>query len=120
MMAAETEAWEDGLGQSWLTDLLWWAGFMRRRRIAVAWQTPDAAAWALWRSDPRLDGFGDLVYAVARPAPERWLVVERDWFGWPDPPRFAFFALGSGGSIVCAQDFNVWPARWRAPEGANP
>ncbi len=46
-----------------------------------------------------------------------WLAAERDWFGWPDPPRYVVVAFDAGGELVAAADFNKWPARWNRPAG---
>ena len=56
--------------------------------------------------------FGDGLHAVADADGRSWVVTERDWFGWPDPPRFAVFAFEPNGSVWMAFDFNTWPHCW--------
>ncbi|ASY72583.1 hypothetical protein N181_22480 [Sinorhizobium fredii USDA 205] len=58
--------------------------------------------------------FGDTTVAVAWLDGRRWIVKERFWFGWPDPPRYVLFVLESE-TVWMAKDFNRWPPQWRKP-----
>ncbi|MFV0625331.1 hypothetical protein ACBY01_15145 [Sphingomonas sp. ac-8] len=104
----------DGFGQSIGADLRYLLRFRRCRRIPVAWRRPTAAEAKALDADPLIGRFGDTTIAVADVAGRRWSVREQDWYGWPDPPRFAWFAMEEGG-VWAAADFNRWPARWQAP-----
>lgn len=104
----------DGFGQSLWADLCFMVRFWRCRRLAVVWDTP---AWEQARADeahPIIGRFGDDTIAEAVVDGRRWLVRERDWHGWPDPPRYCFFALEDE-AIWCAADFHRWPRAWQAP-----
>jgi hypothetical protein len=44
-----------------------------------------------------------------------WVAGERDWHGWPDPPRFVVVGFDAVGKVRAADDLNDWPRRWRLP-----
>lgn len=44
-----------------------------------------------------------------------WLAGERDWHGWPDPPRFVVVGFDGQGKVKAADDIGAWPKRWRIP-----
>jgi hypothetical protein len=46
-------------------------------------------------------------------------VRERDWYCWPDPPRYVFIAEENG-KIWAARDFDVWPKTWQLLPGEEP
>jgi hypothetical protein len=46
-----------------------------------------------------------------------WVAGERDWHGWPDPPRFVIVGFDAAGMIKAADDLDAWPQRWTAPAG---
>jgi hypothetical protein len=102
----------NGFGQSLWDDLRYAFRFWSRRRRAVTWRAPTEAEQREFEAHPVISRFGDPLPLVADVGTERWLVRERMWWGWPDPPRYVFFAL-EGGRIFVAQDFNSWPAGWR-------
>jgi hypothetical protein len=105
---------QDGFGQSLADDLRFWARFRTCRMRPVLWRKPTPQERAGIESHPILTRFGDDTIAVADVDGRRWIVRDRLWFGWPDPPEFAFFAL-DGDSIWAAVDFNHWPSRWQRP-----
>ena len=41
----------------------------------------------------------------------RWVVRDRMWFGWPDPPEFVAIAF-DGDEVWAAADFDNWPRKW--------
>ncbi|MBO6604345.1 MAG: hypothetical protein JJ938_09025 [Roseicyclus sp.] len=108
----------DGLDQSWLTEILWLWRFRQCRRRAVRWRLNnemfERAAMAL----PRLRDFGNETYGTAEVSGQIWIVRERYFHGWPDPPRFFFFAM-SDGSIWSAADFADWPVTWCRETGRD-
>ena len=111
-----TKAEPDGFGESLWDDARYLMRFRSCRQMRVAWRKPT---WAHAKEDdnhPLLGRFGDDSFAEAIVDSRRWLVRERDWYGWPDSPRYAFFAM-KGDDVWCAADFNHWPGLWQAPEG---
>lgn len=106
----------DGFGQGMIDDFRFWRHFRRYRRRTVAWRLPTDAEAAAIDGHPVLGRFGDHIVAVADVGDEHWIVRDRDWFGWPDPPEYVFFAL-TGDTIRAAVDFDGWPPRWSLPDG---
>jgi hypothetical protein len=104
----------DGFGQSLLDDLRFATRFRRCRKIEVAWRRPDDDEAKAIEADPIVGRFGDLTIGVAEIDGRRWIVRERDWHGWPDPPRFAFFVLDQG-EVWAGTDFDRWPSGWTWP-----
>ena len=105
----------DGFGQSLLDDARFVWRFRACRRRAVEWRKPDDATRAFYDGHALIGRFGDGTLAVAEVDGRTWIVRERDWHGWPDPPRFVFFALEPDGRVWCARDFHVWPQAWARP-----
>jgi hypothetical protein len=46
-----------------------------------------------------------------------WVVGERDWHGYPDPPRFVIVGFDAAGKVKAADDLHGWPKAWAAPAG---
>ena len=109
----------DGFGQSLADDLRSLARFRRCRRLPVEWRRPSPDDSERWDSHPIVGRLGDATYAVQEVDGRRWVVRDRMWFGWPDPPEFAWFVL-DGQEIWAALDFNDWPPRWERPPGFPP
>jgi hypothetical protein len=110
---------QDGLGQTVLDDLRFVARFRRCSRMAVTWHVPSEAEARSDDEHGTIGRFGDETIAVAHVDGRRWIVRERDWHGWPDPPRYVFFAE-EGKTIWAARDFNKWPRRWRLHADQQP
>lgn len=102
---------DDGFGQSWLDDLRYQARFWRCRKTAITWRGPTQDECTAHGAHAIISRFGDDTIAVAQVGTQHWIVRERDFWGWPDPPRFAFF-VSDDGAIWAATDFNVWPTSW--------
>ncbi|KQM61467.1 MULTISPECIES: hypothetical protein [unclassified Sphingomonas] len=101
----------DGFGQSLLDDLLWIGRVRRYRQMAMTWRKPTADEEVAIVADPLLGRFGDDTIGLAEINGLRCIVRDHDWFGWPDPPRFVFFAL-AGNRVVAAAGFHDWPSCW--------
>lgn len=101
----------DGFGQSLADDLRFLLRFDRCRKIATTWRAPTAEERPAQNAHPVVGRFGDEAHAVAQVGGQQWIVRERDWYGWPDPPRYVFFALRDK-QIWGARDFNIWPRAW--------
>lgn len=104
---------DGGFGRTLRDDLRWWWRGRRCRARPVSWRRPTLAEAARWDAHPVVGRCGD-PYAVARVDGRDWLVRERLWSGWPDPPEFAFFVL-DGEAIWLATDFDGWPRAWARP-----
>ncbi len=102
----------DGFGQSIVDDLRFLLRFRRLRHLRVAWRKPSLTEADLWDAHPIVGRFGDGTYAVAEVDGRRWVVRDRLWFGWPDPPQFAWFVL-EGERVWAAADSNTWPQAWQ-------
>jgi hypothetical protein len=46
---------------------------------------------------------------------ETWIIMERLFSGFPDPPAYAVFFLSAEGRVIAATDMELLPGRWRAP-----
>ena len=101
----------DGFGQSLADDLRFLWRLRQLRRQALSWRRPTVEEERRADTHPVIGRFGDGTHAV-RDGDGRWFVVrDRMWHGWPDPPEFALFVL-DGDAIWCAADFDGWPGRW--------
>ena len=105
----------DGFGQSLLDDVRFGARLRAAARVAIPWRPPTDAERAAIDAHPIIERFGDWTIAVADHDGRQWIVRERIWHGWPDPPEFAAFAL-DGDAIWCAADFHLWPRAWTRPQ----
>lgn len=101
----------DGFGQGLLDDLRWIWRVRRYRQLTMTWRAPTPDEEAAIIADPLLGRFGDDTIGIAEIDGLRCIVRDRDWFGWPDPPRFVFFAM-AGDRVAAAADFNDWPSCW--------
>lgn len=110
----------DGFGQSLADDIRYLRRSRAMRREAIAWRLPTSAEATRWDTHPVVSRFGDMTYAIATHAGRTCVVRENDWHGWPDPPRFALFAM-DGDEIWAGADMGSWPRAWRPdprePEG---
>jgi hypothetical protein len=105
----------DGFGQSIADDNRFLLHFRQCRRATVVWRIPTNDEARAIDADPIIGRFGDLTIGVADVDGRRWIVRERDWHGWPDPPRFVFFAM-EGDKVWAGADFDRWPGSWWPPE----
>lgn len=104
----------DGFGQSIADDVRFARNFRQCRRCATVWRAPTPDEIRALDRDPLTGRFGDLTIGLSDVAGRRWIVRERDWHGWPDPPRFVFFAM-EGSTVWAGADFDWWPRRWQWP-----
>lgn len=111
---------DDGLGQGFITDVRWLLRLRRARRRPVEWRAPTEVEARWWNEHGLYGRFGDTCRALALVDGRRWAIRDRDWFGWPDPPEFIWFALEHDDGVWAAADFNVWPRCWgRLPPTAT-
>jgi hypothetical protein len=105
----------DGYGQSLLDDIASARRFSLLQREAITWQQPDSWPGRLEDDFPILDRFGDGALCWHRGDDEDRVIIDRMWYGWPDPPEFAIFAFDTERRIVWATDFDHWPVPWVRP-----
>lgn len=101
-----------GFGQSFLDDLRFTLRFRRCRRVSPGWRGPTQDEANGIESNPIVARFGDTTLLVTEVESCQWIIRERDWYGWPDPPRYVFFALDGDRAIWAARDFDRWPTAW--------
>lgn len=112
MRRSDAPPLQDGIGQSLWGDLLFTIRFLRCRRHLINWRQPDGNDRSRYGPGSLVDRFGDDLYAAADYDRRQWVVTERWWHGWPDPPRFAVFAFSGDGNVWLAHDFHMWPSCW--------
>jgi len=86
--------------------------FRRCYRLSADWRAPTGAEARQIETHPIVGRFGDVTLMLADVDRRLWILRERDWHGWPDPPRYVFFALDSDDVIWAARDFDGWPSAW--------
>ena len=84
-----------------------------RKRRAVWWRHPDPEERA--RFGPVVELFADALDAIATPADETWLIGERVWCGFPDPPCYLVVFLDAEGRVIAAADLDRLPRGWTMP-----
>ena len=89
----------------------------KRLGIGAEWRLPTKAEHEAFSAHRRLSKVADALIAAADIGEESWILLERDWAGFPDPPAFAFFAYRSNGDTICEADLDHPSPLWRLPEG---
>ena len=80
----------------------------------MAATNPEEHAWL--KTQPELETLGDFLWLAPDIEDELWLLIERVWNGFPDPPKYAFLAFDLGGALMIAKDFDHLPTGWTLPE----
>ena len=114
---------EDGYGQGLWADIRSLIRFRACRKRPTIWSRSPAHDEQIFRAYPVVERFGDAVRAIAHVddgpwAGQLWITLENDWYGWPDPPQFAFFAMKNG-EIWAAMNFGHWPGAWVIADDAS-
>lgn len=102
----------DGFGQTLWDDARFAWRAWRCRKQTVTWRQPTAAERALYDQHSIVGRFGNTTHAIAEVDGRVWVLRDRDFYGWPDPPHWAFFVLDAAGAIWSATDCNVVPRCW--------
>ena len=89
----------------------------KRLALATTWRLPTEAEQEAFSEHRRLSKVADALIAAADVNGESWILCERDWSGFPDPPPFAFFAYRSDGATICEADLESPSPSWILPEG---
>jgi len=89
--------------------------FRARKKRQVAWRnaTPQERDWL--KGQPELEPLGDFLLLAPSVEDELWLLIERIWNGWPDPPMYAFLAYDQDYRLILGKDFDVLPRTWTLP-----
>jgi hypothetical protein len=85
--------------------------------LSVDWRRPTSVELEAFSKHRRLSKVADALIAAADVDSESWILLERDWSGFPDPPPFAFFAYASDGKTICEADLEQPSPSWRLPDG---
>lgn len=102
----------DGFGQSlWDQQRFFWRNF-HDRRMTITWRKPTQMERTLYDGHAIISRFGDETHAIADIDGRVGVIRERDFHGWPDPPRWVVFVLEADGRIWTAADYNQLPRRW--------
>ena len=109
------ESGQDGFGQKLLDDIRFKLRFRKCSRHPVVWRKATGAEQQLVLSDSLLGRFADEITGLAEVEGRACIVMERDWHGFPDPPRYAFFAFDDR-RVWAAADFHAWPSAWQIAE----
>ena len=112
---AAGKAGQDGIGQNLCDDVRYALRFRKCSQQPAIWQKASQTEQELVMADALLGRFADEICGIAEVDGRGWIALERDWHGFPDPPRYAFFAF-EGSQIWAAADFHVWPSAWRISE----
>ena len=89
----------------------------KRISLAADWRIPSQIEQDVFSAHRRLSKLADFLIAAADVGEESWILLERVWAGFPDPPPFAFYAFKPDGQMICAADLNQPSPLWRLPEG---
>ena len=89
----------------------------RRLELTADWRLPSKRELRAFKEHHRLRDMADDLIAAADIHDESWILLERMWSGFPDPPPFVFIAFRSNGSQVCAADLDGLSPSWRLPDG---
>ncbi len=84
-----------------------------RERRMVSWRHPDSEERA--RFGGVVEMFADALDAIATSEGETWLMGERLWFGFPDPPRYMVVFLDAESRVIAATDLDRLPQGWMIP-----
>ncbi len=113
------DPYPDGFGQTVMDDIRYYLRSRWCRKMKVPWRRPSPQETQTWDSHPLVSRFADDVLALARVDDRDWIVKDRMWSGWPDPPEYAFFVL-DGDSVWAVADFDRWPKTWSLPPITSP
>ena len=104
----------DGFGQSLSEDCRYYLRWRQCRKMPVQWRHPLPADRETWDSHPLVGRFAEDLLALADVDGRVWIVKDRMWFGWPDPPQYAFLVMDRD-TVWAVADFSRWPANWLLP-----
>ena len=88
----------------------------KRKRRRTVWQraTPEEYQWL--KTQPQIEELGDFLFLAPAIEDELWLLVERTWHGFPDPPLYAFLAFDLEGKLIAGGDLDHLPRTWTLPK----
>ena len=86
----------------------------KRRKTVWRKATPEDYKW--FQAQPQIEELGDFLFLATDTEDELWLLIERFWNGWPDPPLYAFLVFDLEGNLIAGGDFHRLPSAWTLPE----
>lgn len=113
------DEYPDGSGQTMIEDIRYYVRARKCRKTRIMWWRPSPQEVAAWDAHPLVGRFADDVLALAEVGGRDWIVKDRMWSGWPDPPEYAFFVL-EGVNVWAVADFDRWPKTWSLPPVTPP
>ena len=90
--------------------------FRERTARAAAWRGASPAEYGWLKTQPELEQFGEFLFLASDIEDELWLLIERTWHGFPDPPQYAFFAFGADDKLIVGMDLDDLPEAWVMPD----
>lgn len=88
-----------------------------RLALHADWRPPSKRELRAFEEHHRLRDLADDLIAAADVGDESWILLERTWAGFPDPPRFVFMAFRPDGAQICAADLDDLSPTWLMPPG---
>ncbi|WP_339913855.1 hypothetical protein [uncultured Brevundimonas sp.] len=83
--------------------------------VRPKWRSPEPDERSWVSSHRRLSRLGNSLAAVASRGKGVWLILESDWYGFPDGPRWRLVSVKSGGRVRSVIGFNKLPQAWYLP-----
>lgn len=108
------DPYPDGFGQTMIEDIRYYLRSRKCRQMQVRWRRPLPDEVATWHAHPLVNRFADDLLGLAEVDGRAWIVKDRMWSGWPDPPEYCFFVM-DGDQVWAVADFDRWPNDWMLP-----
>ena len=89
----------------------------KRLASATVWRLPTVVEKDAFKTHRILSELADQLIAAADVRDESWILLERDWFDFPDPPRFEFIVYRPDGGTRCQAGLDRLSPIWRMPKG---
>ena len=84
---------------------------VRKRRLRqTEWARPNDEE--IRRYGMYADNRADFFHGIAHVGEATWLIYERAWAGYPDPPLYVCVFLAADDTVIAASDCNTLPSKW--------
>lgn len=99
-------------------DELEWAVFLTRTKNSAGFQM--LKVFDPLRGEPKTADLDPDIHYWARVGNELWFLVDRDWFGFPDPQQYALLIWNrSKKRLTQMGNFGRLPDTWTLPDASN-